>query len=80
MATYSHLFGHFEWPEPDARPAPTGYPAAEREPAPVEAITVAIPVGLRRRLEATAELQGLPWETWAVRTLARSIDPRLASR
>lgn len=77
MATYSLLFGHAEWPEAaESRVEPS----VADDPAPVEAVTIAVPAGLRHRLEATAELEGLPWETWAVRALARSIDPRLAIR
>ena len=75
MATYSLLFGHAEWPEAPAPSPHGGAPCA----AEVEALTLAVPSALRARLEATAELEGLPWETWAVRALARSVDPRLVA-
>ena len=76
MATYSLLFGHAEWPESRASSVRRHVVTA----ADVEALTLPVPSGLRARLEATAELEGVPWETWVVRALARSVDPRLAAR
>jgi hypothetical protein len=77
MATYSLLFGHAEWPDPtDASCRPT---QADYEPLPVERLTVALPVGLKSRLDETAALQGVPAEAWIVRALARSVDPRLVA-
>ena len=73
MATYSLLFGHAEWPEATASAPRGGAPSA----ADVEDLTLAVPAVLRARLEATAELEGVPWETWVVRALSRCVDPRL---
>ena len=73
MATYSLLFGHAEWPEAPASPSRGDTVSA----ADVEALTLAVPSTLRARLEATAELEGVPWETWVVRALSRCVDPRL---
>jgi hypothetical protein len=77
MATYSLLFGHAEWPDgPPAAP----YRPLDADAPSVEPLTLSVPAGLRSRLEATAELEGVAWETWVVRALARSVDPRLATR
>ena len=75
MATYSLLFGHAEWPEATASSRCGGVPSA----ADIEDLTLAVPSGLRARLEATAELEGVPWETWVVRALSRCVDPRLVA-
>lgn len=78
MATYPLLFGHAEWPQVgrSAVAARSDSP----HPASAEPLTLHLSPGLLRRLEATAELEGVSWETWAVRVLSRSIDPRLATR
>ena len=75
MATYSLLFGHAEWPEATASSRSGVVPSA----ADIEDLTLAVPSGLRARLEATAELEGVPWETWVVRALSRCVDPRLVA-
>jgi len=75
MATYSLLFGHAEWPEA----TPSTPCAVLTSAADLEDLTLAVPSGLRARLEATAELPGVPWETWVVRTLSRCVDPRLVA-
>ena len=75
MATYSLLLGHAEWPSPTDSSSRTAQ--AELEPLPVERLTVALPVGLKSRLDQTAALEGVPSEAWIVRALARSVDPRL---
>lgn len=76
MATYSLLFGHAEWPDSPDTPA---QPRAIADAPQIEAVTLAVPATLRARLEATAELEGVAWETWVVRALARSVDPRLVA-
>ena len=75
MATYSLLFDHAEWPQAPASSHRSDLAATSD----VEALTLAVPPALRARLEATAELEGVPWETWVLRTLSRSVDPRLAA-
>ena len=78
MAIYPLLLGHLHWPDPasDAgRPSFLGAPdAAERDPA---RLTVHLPATLRGRVEASAALAGLTPDTWIVRALSRSVDPRL---
>ncbi len=76
MAFHPLLFGHAEWPDPD--------PAGERVlPRPdcsngrLARVTVRLPETLRSRVEASAALEGLAPDTWIVRTLSRSVDPRL---
>jgi hypothetical protein len=78
MATYSLLFGHAEWPDQTARSRRVRS-TPEADPAPVERLTVALPVTLKSRLDATAALEGVPAEAWIVRALARSVDPRLVA-
>ena len=76
MAIYSLLFGHAEWPDADetaARP-----PAVRPEPQTAR-LTLRVPEVLKGRLEASAALEGVPAETWIVRALARSVDPRLGT-
>ncbi|MBA2475241.1 MAG: hypothetical protein H0V40_04720 [Actinobacteria bacterium] len=74
MAIYSLLFGSVAWPE-SGRPAPRERSASS--PARTERLSLRVPDGLRRRVEASARLEGLPSETWIVHALARSVDPRL---
>jgi hypothetical protein len=76
MAIYSLLFGHVEWPEP----RPPRDPLATldlREIGREERLSVKVPDALKRRVEASAALEGVPAETWIVRALSRSVDPRL---
>lgn len=75
MAVYSLLFGHAEWPEEKPRRhAPI---AAVDLPERHRKLSVTVPATLKHRVEASAELEGVPAETWIVRALSRSVDPRL---
>jgi hypothetical protein len=75
MAIYSLLFGHAEWPEA----APPSNPAATLDLADVEReerLDVKVPDSLKRRVEASAALDGVPADAWVVRALSRSVDLR----
>lgn len=77
MAVYSLLFGHAEWPDDPtpARVPPAVTPKRER----TARLTVHVPSTLKRRLDESAELAGLPPETFLERALARSVDPRIGA-
>jgi hypothetical protein len=80
MTVYRLPFGgHFEWdepPEPRNARAPAPYdPRRER----TKRVSVRLPEVLKRRVEASAELEGVPPSTWIVRALSRSVDPRLTT-
>ncbi len=74
MAIYSLLFGHTDWPDHDLR-------AHRQVHAPplddTARVTLRLPAGLKRRVEASARLEGLNAETWVAGVLARSVDPRM---
>jgi hypothetical protein len=73
MALHQLPFGYVDWPQHDPAPAHaalTDAPARER-------LIVTVPAGLRRHVEESAALAGVPTETWIARSLARSVDPRL---
>jgi hypothetical protein len=79
MTFYRLPFGHVEWPEPDA-------PRGTIPPAPAKGarerttrLSVRLPETLKRRVEASAELEGVAPSTWIVRALSRSTDPRLTT-
>jgi hypothetical protein len=76
MARYALPFGYVDWPDPDDRPhvAPT---LADAELEPLSRVTLRVPAGLKRRVEASAALEGVPADAWIVRSLSRSVDPRL---
>ncbi len=76
MARYALPFGYIDWPEPDGRP-PLAHTLADAEIEPVSRLTLRLPKSLKRRVEASAALEGVPAETWIVRALSRSVDPRL---
>lgn len=75
MAVYSLLFGHVEWPEEPTRPDPLA--GVHVEPERPARVTVSVPPLLKRRLEESAELAGVPSEVFVQRALARSVDPRV---
>lgn len=75
MAMYTLLFGHAEWPTEEPRRRNVSL-VDERE-AP-ERLSVKVPPALKRRVEASAELDGVSPNAWIVRALSRSVDPRLA--
>ena len=76
MARYALLFGYLDWPEPDGR-RPLAHTLEDAEIEPVSRLTLRLPAALKRRVEATAALEGVPADAWIVRSLARSVDPRL---
>lgn len=79
MARYALPFGYVDWPEPDGRP-PAAHTLEDADVEPVSRITLRVPAALKRRVEASAALEGVPADTWIVRSLTRSVDPRLGLR
>ena len=79
MAIYPLLFGHAEWPTETPRRGTVAreLEAAAREHDRKRRLTVSVPDTLKQRVEASAALEGVPAETWIVRALSRSVDPRL---
>jgi hypothetical protein len=78
MAMYTLLFGHAEWPEeaaPTPRHAVVEPPPAER----TERLSLRLPSPLKKRVEASAALEGVSPNAWVERALSRSVDPRLLS-
>jgi hypothetical protein len=75
MAIYSLLFGHAEWPEdkPSSTPLPPEYGERPRS----RRLSVTVPDTLKRCVEESAALEGVPADAWIVRALSRSVDPRL---
>jgi hypothetical protein len=80
MTVYRLPFGgHFEWDDPpEPRPARAAA-AYDRERERTTRVSVRLPEPLRRRVEASAELEGIAPSTWIVRALSRSVDPRLTT-
>jgi hypothetical protein len=76
MAIYSLLFGHAEWPE-EKRPYDPIATLDLGELEGEERLSITVPNGLKRRVEASARLEGVPADAWIVRALSRSVDPRL---
>ena len=76
MARYALPFGYVDWPEPDDRPR-FAHTLEDAEVEPVSRVTLRLPAALRRRVEASAALEGVPADAWIVRSLTRSVDPRL---
>ena len=76
MTVYRLPFGLAAWP---AAACPAAAPAVEDEPgrSAGTSLSVRLPVALRRRLEASAALEGVPFDVWLSRAVARSVDPRL---
>ena len=76
MARYALPFGYVDWPDPTG--APSSSPVLDdADLEPVSRITLRLPAGLKRRVEASAALEGVDADAWIVRSLSRSIDPRL---
>jgi hypothetical protein len=75
MAFYTLLFGHAEWPEekPHSTPLPPEFGDRPRS----RRLSVTVPDTLKRSVEESAALEGVPADTWIVRALSRSVDPRL---
>ena len=76
MARYALPFGYVDWPDPDDRPH-VAHTIADAELEPVSRVTLRLPAALKRRVEASAALEGVPADAWIVRSLSRSVDPRL---
>jgi hypothetical protein len=75
MAIYSLLFGHAEWPEETRQSSPLPHEFGARPKA--RRLSVTVPDTLKRCVEESAALEGVPADTWIVRALSRSVDPRL---
>jgi hypothetical protein len=76
MAIYSLLFGHAEWP--DEKPAPDPIATLDlSELEPRKRLSVRVPAGLKRRVEQSAALEGVPADAWIASALSRSVDPRV---
>ncbi len=78
MTIYRLPFGHAEWPDQAAR-TPAAFPHAERRRERTSRILLRLPETLKRRVEASAELEGVEPSAWIVRALSRSVDPRLTT-
>ena len=79
MALFVLPFGHGEWPsEPPAGSDVPALRAAHGE-LPLDRLTLTVPSTLKDRIEASAALEGLSPDAWIRRSLARSVDPRLAA-
>jgi hypothetical protein len=78
MAIYSLLFGHAEWPEekPHRGTVERELEALRCDSDRIRRISISVPDTLKRRVEASASLEGVPADTWIERALARSVDPR----
>jgi hypothetical protein len=76
MARYALPFGYVDWPDPDPTPR-NQHLLDDADLEPVSRMTLRLPAGLQRRVEASAALEGVPADAWIVRSLSRSVDPRL---
>ena len=76
MAIYSLLFGHMEWPE-EKRPCDPIATLDLSELEPRKRLSVHVPAALKRRVEESAALEGVPADAWVARALSRSVDPRV---
>ena len=78
MAIYSLLFGHAEWPEekPHRGTVERELEVLRCESDRVRKMSISLPDTLKRRVEASASLEGVPADWWIERALTRSIDPR----
>lgn len=79
MAVYRLPLGYAEWPEPQASPSPVFEPLPDLEPGRTARLLVSLPAALRLKIDASADLEGVPADVWISRALARSIDPRLGT-
>ena len=78
MAVYRLPLGYVEWPDPEQHERHTSEPLADLERDTSAArLLVPLPAALRRKIEASAALEGVPSDVWVSRALARSVDPRL---
>jgi HicB family len=68
---YTQLFTRVDWPTPPRHPVP--------RPVPTARLSLRVPKALKRRVEASAELEGVAPNEWVVRALSRSVDPRLTA-
>jgi predicted HicB family RNase H-like nuclease len=79
MTIYRLPFGHMEWPESPIRRGATPHASADGSRERTTRLSVRLPETLKRRVEASAELEGVAPSTWIVRALSRSTDPRLTT-
>jgi hypothetical protein len=84
MAVYRLPLGYAEWPDPDEHEHEHELRVFEPPADVVERdasarLLVRLPATLRRKIEDSAALEGVPSEVWVSRALARSVDPRLES-
>jgi hypothetical protein len=79
MTVYRLPFGHVAWPEPRARGGSIASGPGDPERERTTRVSVRLPETLKRRVEASAELEGLAPGAWIVRALSRSVDPRLTT-
>jgi hypothetical protein len=79
MARYALPFGYVDWPDPDERPSAPSPAFDSHDLEPTARVTLRLPTALKRRVEASAALEGVPPDAWITRTLSRSVDPRLGT-
>jgi hypothetical protein len=79
MAIYSLLFGHAEWPEekPHRGTVERELEVLRLDSDPIRRMSISVPDTLKRRVEASASLEGVPADAWIERALTRSVDPRV---
>jgi hypothetical protein len=77
MAVYRLPLGYAEWPEPEASAPHAAEPLPDLEPVRSTRLLVSLPAALRRKIDDSAALEGVPADVWVSRALARSVDPRL---
>jgi hypothetical protein len=78
MAIYSLLFGHAEWPEekPHRGTVERELEVLHLDSDPLRRMSISVPDTLKRRVEASALLEGVPADAWIERALTRCVDPR----
>jgi hypothetical protein len=79
MAFHRLPLGYADWPDPEPRPREPHEPVSDLEPDPGARLLVRLPAALKRKIEASAALDGVPADVWISRALARSVDPRLGT-
>ena len=77
MARYALPFGYVDWNDSADGPRPAAHTLEDAELESGARVTLRLPVALKRRVEASAALEGVPAHTWILRSLSRSVDPRL---
>ena len=75
MATYPIPFGYAEWPEPKRR-QPVALDRGD-DAFPTATLHLTVPVVVKELAEAKAAGEGIPFEAWVARTLARNAAPSL---